>query len=155
MYPNLVGKVGFGVPDLYAALTYQYPKPVLTLMSDQNQGGTRGAVIASVTHIAEAFPVRDAHNFSTDGYARIMLFATNLSLSPLEESASVITVTANKSGKSPVKLPVEYAGSLANAPIALSQINVRLTDDVATWGDTQITLTIHGQTSNPVTVNIK
>lgn len=151
---GLKGKIGYGIPNLYAALTYQYPQPVLTLMSDQNQGGTRGAVVSSVTHIVEPFTVRDSHNFSADGYTRIMLFATNLSLLP-GESASSIIITANKTGKAPVKLPVEYAGALANAPAELSQINVRLTDDVATWGDTQITLTIHGQTSNPITVNIK
>jgi hypothetical protein len=153
---GLKGKIGYGIPNLYAALTYQYPQPILSLMSDQNQGGTRGAVLSSVTHTSESFSIKDPFNFSIDGYRRLMLFATNLGLLPGENWTNV-TATATKVGfpASTVSLPVEYAGPLADSPPELSQINVRLTDAVAGWGDTELRVTVHRQVSKPIVVRIQ
>jgi uncharacterized protein (TIGR03437 family) len=64
-------------------------------------------------------------------------------------SLSNVTVTING-----ISVPVLYAGPQPEFP-GLDQVNVALTLNLRGSGETNVVLMVDGQTSNPVTVNLK
>lgn len=88
--------------------------------------------------------------FGTDKRTRIMLFSTNLSLTP----GLVITAQAEDSVQMVYQLPIEFVGSVAGFSW-LTQVVVRLPDGIVSAGDLQISITVRDRTSNKVLVGVK
>lgn len=82
-----------------------------------------------------------------------MLFAVNVELKP-EEDASVITAQAEDSQQRIFPLPVEYAGTVPSFNW-LTQINVRLTDELESAGDIRVSIRVRGVSSNTALISIR
>jgi uncharacterized protein (TIGR03437 family) len=82
-----------------------------------------------------------------------MLFATDLDLLS-GESAAVVTAEAEDSQQRVFPLTVEFAGKVL-ALNWLTQINVRLPDELANTSEMLVRIRYHGIRSNKVLVNIK
>lgn len=82
-----------------------------------------------------------------------MLFASNLDLLPGED-ASVVTARAEDYLSRTFALPVEYVGKVPNYDW-LTQIDVKLTDELAGLGDVWVSVNLHGVWSNRARISIK
>jgi tricorn protease-like protein len=121
--------------------------PVIFTEADANNVA---AAVNSVTFLRGPFQILDAHNFSTDGHTRIILFTSNLAMfSPPIPSTSTLSVQANG-----VNLPVEKVGPVAGVTgMSGSYIIVRLPDGLPT-GNLSLTVTARGLTSAVTTLPI-
>jgi hypothetical protein len=125
------------------------PTPPQLFASEQDN---RGAVLDSVK-VRDPFPFTSNTNFSSDQRTRIILFASNIDLQPGEDAASV-TVRMENSQHAIFSVPAEYLGKIPNFSY-LTQINVRLPDELANGGDVSMSLVYHGLESNKVSITIK
>lgn len=114
------------------------------------EGTNNAAAFNSVTFVRGPFRIRDPHNFSFDGQARVMLFTSNLGLmSPPIPAASILTVKANG-----VILQVQNVGPVTGVSgMNASYIIVRLPDGLPT-GNLSLTVTLRGVTSAPAILPI-
>jgi hypothetical protein len=91
----------------------------------------------------------------TEGHnrTRIVVFGTNLGLQPGE---GVESITAEAEDENHVRYPlrVEYSGPLAEVP-NVNQIVIRLTRELDDVPDPLISVTVHGWTSNKVSIRIQ
>jgi len=124
------------------------PPALLTLPNS-----SRAVALHSVLFTREPFAMKTPVNLSGDQRTRILLFATNLSLSS-GETAADITVRATDSRGYPYTLAVEQVTKFANLDW-LTEMTVRLPDDSSISGDLSINASLHGATSNSVVVGIK
>jgi hypothetical protein len=108
----------------------------------------RAVALDSVTMRREPFSLVNIFNFSSDQRTRIMLFTTGIDLLPGES----ITVQLEDTDHHLYPLLVEDIRPLPNLPF--SQITVKLPDTISVEGDFQISLTLHGVTSNKPLINI-
>jgi len=115
-------------------------------------GSTRAVALDSVTFVAETLPIITERNFSSDQRARLMVFAIGLKLAN-GEAASAVTASAEDSTGTVRPLTVEFVGQVPNFPW-LTQVNLKLTDQIVP-GEVKIRISLHGQTSNPVLVNLR
>ena len=123
------------------------PTPTgLTLLAEEDSTGA--IALDAVTFMRDPFRLSSPHNFSLDGRTRIMLFAVNLELRPGEGMAAV-TAQAEDSQQRLFQLPVEYVGTVPNFHW-LTQINLKLPDELADTGGVWVTISLHGVTSNKV-----
>jgi uncharacterized protein (TIGR03437 family) len=101
----------------------------------------------------DPFSILSTLNFSADGRTRIALFVANARLLP-GDAPSVVTVIAEDSDHRTYPLTVEYVGKV---PLFdwLTQVVVRLPDQIFKGGDHQITVEIRGEKSNAALINIK
>jgi hypothetical protein len=106
----------------------------------------RAVALDSVTMVRDPFAFTSTTNFSSDQRTRIMLFAINVDLQPGETAASVV-VRAENSQHAIFSVPVEYVGKVPNFSW-LTQVNVRLPDELANGGDVSMSLINHGLESN-------
>jgi len=121
------------------------------LLTDENTN--RAAALDSVTFVRDPLPVVTSFNFSSDRHTRIMLFAANVDLKP-EEGASVVTAQAEDSQQRIFPLIVEYAGRVPRFDW-LTQINVRLTDELESAGDLRLSVRVRGVQSNTVLLKVR
>ncbi|HEU4768925.1 MAG TPA: hypothetical protein VFS77_16185 [Pyrinomonadaceae bacterium] len=121
-----------------------------TLLKQENS--SRGAVLDSVIFVRDPVPFAARHNFSGDGRTRIALFGANLDLLP-QENASAVTATARDSKSRTYSLNVEFVGKVPE-PDWLTQVVVRLPDPLPQSSDVWISVSLRGQVSNEVLVNI-
>lgn len=121
------------------------------LLGEENTNG--GAAVDSSTFVRGPAPVLNAFNFSSDQHTPVMLFADNVDLQP-GEGASVITAQAEDSQQRVFPLTVEHAATVAGFDW-LTQINVRLPDELANAGNIQISVRVRGVQSNKVLFTIK
>jgi len=124
------------------------PPTLITL-----ENSARAASVDSVTRVRDPLPVVTHNNFSIDHRTRLTLFATNMDLLP-GETVSAVTATARDSRSRNYSLKVEFLGKVP-ALDWLSQLIVRLPDELAQAGDVSVSVSLHGQTSNEVLVNIE
>ena len=126
-----------------------------TLLLLNQTGSSRGVAFDSVTFVAEPVGIITERNFSADQRARLMVFAIGTK-SGNGEQAGAVTATAEDSTGTVRPLTVESARNVPNAPNFpwLTQVVVKLTDQIVP-GDVKIRISAHGQTSNPVLVNLK
>lgn len=120
----------------------------LTLLAEENS--TVAIALDSATFTRDPFGLSTPHNFSPDGRTRIMLFAVNLKLGPGEGMAAV-TARAEDSQQRIFQLPVEYVGTVPNFHW-LTQINLKLPDELAETAEAWVSISLHGATSNKVRV---
>ena len=122
----------------------------LLLLNQTNS--TRAVALDSVTFVAETLPIVTERNFSSDQRTRLAVFAIGLKLGN-GEPASAVTASAEDSTGTPRPLTVEFVTPVPNFPW-LTQVNLKLTDQIVP-GDVKIRISLHGQTSNPVLVNLR
>lgn len=120
------------------------------LVTEENS--SRAIALDSVTFTRDPFSVRTVHNFSSDQHTRIMLFATNMDLLPGETIAAV-TAQAETQSSGVHALAVEYIGAVPNFN-SLTQINVRLPDELEAAGNVQVSVSLHGVASNKASITI-
>lgn len=125
------------------------PRPQLLTYENSE----RAIALDSVTMVRDPFPIATTLNFSQDHRTRVMLFAVNANLLP-GENASAITAQAEDSQRRIYPLVVEFAGRVPNFDW-LTQINVKLPDELTNVGDVKISINLHGLTSNQVVISIK
>ena len=113
----------------------------------------RAIALDSVTFVRDPFSFTSTTNFSSDQRTRIILFAVNIDLQPGED-ASALTVHAEDSQHATFSLPVEFVGKVPKFP-GLTQVNVRLPDELANGGDYLISVTYHDVESNQALITIK
>ena len=125
-----------------------------TLLTEENS--PRAIALDSVTRVRDPLPVVALNNFQQrrDPRTRVALFGINVDLSPGED-ASVVTATGQgfTFQKLPLKGRVRRKGSQPQN--WLTQVNVRLPDELAQAGDVWISINLHGQTSNEVLFNVE
>ena len=114
---------------------------------------TRAIALDSVTMMRDPFSVLTLSNLSSDQRTRLMLFTVNLELLP-GETASDVTVQAEDSAHRIYSLPVEYVG-IAPGFDWMTEIVVKLPDEIANAGDVWLTISLRSITSNRALVNIK
>ena len=125
----------------------QTPGP--TLLTEQNS--QRAIALDSVTFLRDPVAVVNQNNLSQSRRTRVALFGINLDLMQ-GENASAVTATARDSRSRTHNLSVEFVGKIPN--LDLTQVVVRLPDELAQAGDVWISVSLRGQTSNEVLFNI-
>ena len=130
------------------ALNVQINAP--TLLTEE--GTPRALALDSVTWTRGPFSISSSHNFSTDGRTRIMLFAAGVELQP-GETAAIVTANAEDSQRRTFPLLVEYVGKLADVNW-VTQINLRLPDEVSNVEEIMVSIQVRGVTSNKVLVTL-
>jgi hypothetical protein len=100
----------------------------------------------------DPFKVTTPTNFGDDKRTRIALFAMNVNLLPGETESAIIARATTPSG-GVYSLPVKYVRQVAGYDW-LWHVVVVLPQDFSLSGNITITITLHGATSNAVTVAI-
>lgn len=123
--------------------------PILLIEQDSS----RAITLDAVTWLRDPFTVVTTSNFSGDQRSRIVLFAINADLLG-SETASAVTAQAEDTQFKTYPLLVEYIGKVPNASW-LSQVVVRLPDEIKNVGDILVSIKLHGVTSNKVLISIR
>jgi len=123
----------------------------LVLLTEENS--ERAIAIESVTFVRDPFPVNAAHNFSSDGRTRIILFGTNVESMP-GENISGLTAQAEDSQHNVFPLEVEYVGKVPNVG-GLTQVVVKLPQQIANAGDVRAKISLGPTVSNSVILKVK
>jgi hypothetical protein len=132
-----------------ATLTVQPPPPML--VTEQN---TDVAIaFDSANMLRDPFPLTNTLNFSSDSRTRVMLFALNLDLLPGEDNTAV-TAQAEDSLLNAYPLTVEFVGKVPGYDW-LTEVVVKLPDNLPTGQDVLVSITWHTRTSNKVRFKIK
>lgn len=121
------------------------------LLTEQNTNKAIG--VDSVTLVRDPVSVLTSNNFSSDRHTRVMLFASNVELTP-EEGTAVITAQAEDSQQRVFPLTVEYAGKVRGVDL-LTEIIVRLPDELESAGDIRVSVRVRGVQSNTVLLNVR
>jgi glucose/arabinose dehydrogenase len=125
-----------------ATLTVTLPAPVL--LTEVNTD--RAIALESVSELRDPFSLSTLHNFSVDHRTRLMLFARNGRLLAGESTASV-TARAEDAQLITYPLTVEFVGIVPGFDW-LTQIVVRLPDNLPTNREFLVSITLRGKTSN-------
>jgi hypothetical protein len=117
------------------------------------ENSERALALDSVTFLRDPFTLLASPDFSADHRRRISLFAGNIELNA-GESSSVVTAQAVDAHNQPYSLAVEFVGKVPGYGW-LTQVVVKLPDQLATTGDLRISISLRGVPSNQALVNIK
>ena len=132
-----------------AMLTVQ-PRPPILLTED----GTDSAIaFDSVTMMRDPFPLANVFTFGSDNRTRVMLFGVNLTLLQGENS-SVVTARAEDAQLNVYPMTVEFVGPVPNLT-GVTEVLVKLPDNLPTGQDVLLSVTLHGQTSNKVRFRLR
>lgn len=125
-----------------------------TLLLLTQQGSQRALSVDSVFQTLETFAINtgDLPFFSSDHRMRISLLAIGLKLAP-GENASAVTATAEDTGGTVRPLTVEFVGTPATADW-ITQVVVKLNDQITPAQDIKVKITVHGVSSNTVFVAV-
>jgi hypothetical protein len=126
----------------------QTPRPVL--LSDPTS--TRAVALDSVTRAREPFQPESSIQWGADRRTRVTLFAMNLKLQPGENASAVTAFAEEVTGRRYI-LKVEYVGDASGAT-DVSELIVRLSDDLGDVGDVKVWISYGGLESNRVRVGI-
>ena len=132
-----------------ASLKVAAPPPVL--MTEENSD--LAAALDAAIFVRDPFPIVNLLNFSLDQRTRIMVFGTNLDLLPGETSAA-ITAKAEDAQLNMFPLTVEFVGKPPGME-PLSEVVVKLPDNLPAGQSVFVSVTLRGQTSNKVRVRIQ
>ncbi|HKR61038.1 MAG TPA: choice-of-anchor Q domain-containing protein [Pyrinomonadaceae bacterium] len=119
----------------------------------QDSTSNRAAAINSVTSLRDPVTVIDTHNFSVDQRARLVFFVQSVDLLPAE-NLSLVTAQARDVQGVTYALPVESVVKVPNVDW-LSEVIVKLSDSLIGKGDVQVSVTVRGIQSQPVTVRVQ
>jgi len=132
---------------------------VVTIVDDDalvllgQDSSPRGAALDSALLTKESFPITNPPFFSSDNRTRLAVFAIGLKLAA-GETASAVTASAEDSVGGVRPLTVEFVGTVPNFNW-LTEVVVKLNDQIPVPGDAKIRITLHGTTSNPILVGLK
>ena len=113
---------------------------------------TRAVALEAVTLRKEPFSLLMPVPFSSDTRNRIIFYVTNLELLA-GEGANALTVDAEDSQKRHYAFKVESVTPMSGNQW-MSQVTVRLSDDIGDVGDVLVRINLHGVSSNRVRVAI-
>jgi uncharacterized protein (TIGR03437 family) len=133
-----------------ATLTVTTPPPVLAI--EENTIDTAG-ILDSVLFTRDPFSIVNLLNFSADNRTRLMLFGINLELLP-SETMSAISVKAEDTQMNVFPLVVEFVGKPPGME-PLTQVVVKLPDNLPTGQTLFVSVTLRGQASNRVRIRIQ
>jgi uncharacterized protein (DUF1800 family) len=122
----------------------------LTVLTDASS--TRAIAMEAVTLRREPFPLTMPVPFSADTRNRIVFFVMNLDLLA-GEGANALTADAEDVSKRHYTFKVENVSPVPGYEW-MSQVTVRLSDDVGDVGDVLVRISLHGMSSNRVRVAI-
>lgn len=122
-----------------------------TLLTEGNTN--RAVALDSVTFLREPFPLTNYNNFSVDQRTSVTLFALGLTLFAGED-ISVITAQMEDAGNKIHPLKIEYVGKVQGFDW-LTQVVIRLPDDLFNAGDVLVSVNLRGAVSNKVIVGIR
>lgn len=125
------------------------PAPVIAAEANADSA----IALDSVTMVRDPFSLTNRFNFSSDGRTRLMLFVTNLDLSPGENS-SAVTARAEDAAMNVFPLPVEFVGKVPGFDW-LTEVVVRLPSNLPAGQSVFVSITAHGQTSNKARVRMQ
>lgn len=129
------------------------PPPALISYADFRLNDTgRATALDSVNLLPEPLSVISDHNFSSDHRTRMNLFAYNLELRTGEDK-SAITVEAEDAQHQIYQLPIEAVTEVPNFSW-ISQITVKLTDELQGRGNLIFRVKLRGLASNPLPVSV-
>jgi len=122
------------------------PSPAPILLTEE--GTNHALAVDSVTLTRGPFAIHTNLNFSSDQRTRILLVGLNVELLPGEDVSNITVKMGN------TNLVVE---SVRNVPGFnwMTQLVVKLPDELEGAGDVQMSITLHGVTSNKGIVTIK
>lgn len=132
---------------------YQRSTPSNTTLLLTEDNSNRAIALDSVTQVRDPLPVVGLNNFSQDHRTRLMLLATNFDLRPGDTTA-IVSATALDSLGNTHPLTVEYIGRVPQFDW-ITQVVVRLPDDLTGPSDLLISINGRGSQSNQVLVSIK
>lgn len=144
-YPRTATIVVAGQPFV---VTEAAPNPALLSV----ESSTAAVALNSVTFVHDPFSLRTIPNLSPDQRTRISLFALNVELLP-SENISILSAQAEDSQHRIFSLPVEFVGKVPNFDW-LTQINLRLPDELSAGGDMLVKITVRGLASNEAKIRI-
>lgn len=121
------------------------------LLSDADSG--RAAALASVTLLKEPLSVVSEFSFSSDQRTRLIVFGVNLELRP-GENLSAISAQAEDAQQRSYVLPVEDLSVVPKFPW-LTQVTVKLPDELRGMGDVWLSVSLRGTQSNRVLIKIR
>ena len=126
------------------------PSNVPVILSEA--GSNRAMALDSTTFTFQPFHFTNPNNLSTDQRTRVLLLVANIDLFPGDNS-SVVTAQAQDLLGHTFSLPVE---SIAKVPSFdwLTQVIVRLPDQVSNLNQITVTVSSRGQTSNPAIMQL-
>jgi uncharacterized protein (TIGR03437 family) len=81
-----------------------------------------------------------------------MLFAMNVELLP-DEDLSVLAAQAETAQRATIQLPIEYVGKVPRF-FWLTQLNVRLPEELENAGDVWVSLKLRGAPSNKALISV-
>lgn len=114
---------------------------------------SKAVALESVTLQKEPFAVIPEHSFSSDHRTRLLLFGVNLELRP-DENVSAVTAQAEDSQQRTYVVPVEAISVVPNFSW-LTQVTVKLPDELNGIGDVWLSVSLRGVRSNKVPVKIR
>ncbi|HEX6184789.1 MAG TPA: FG-GAP-like repeat-containing protein [Pyrinomonadaceae bacterium] len=129
------------------------PTPAAAPVLLMEEGTENAVALDSVTLTRGPFAVHTEHNFAPDLHTRLLLFATLLDLLPGED-ASAVTARAEDSQGRVFPLTVEHVGKVPGSGW-LTQVVVRLPDELEAAGDVRVSVSLRGAASNKAVVNIQ
>jgi len=147
---NLSNPVNATIADGQGVVTI-VDDDALILLTEAN--AQRAIALDSVLATRDAFPIRNDSNFSSDHRTRVSLFAVGLKLLT-GENASAVTATGEDSQGTVHPLVVEFVGKVPTYDW-LTQVVLKLNDQITVVGDIKIKIALHGATSNTVLVAVK
>jgi len=140
-----------GASTTSRSVTFEIKAGTPQLLTDMDT--SKLAALESVTFRKEPFTVVSEHFFSSDQRTRLVLFGVNLELRP-DENLSAITIQAEDSQQRKYLLPVEAINSVPGFPW-LSQVTVKLPDELQGIGDLWLSVSLRGVQSNKVPTKIR
>lgn len=111
------------------------------------------AALDSVWFVRDPFTLFNDRNFSFDQRTRITLFAIGLDLMPGENN-SVVAAQAEYPGHGSYPLEVESVSKIPNID-SLTQVNLRLPNELANAGDVLVSVSLRGAASNKLMIRIQ
>ncbi|HZJ46642.1 MAG TPA: PQQ-dependent sugar dehydrogenase [Pyrinomonadaceae bacterium] len=141
---------GFGnAPSNEATLSVTLPPP--QLLTEEN--GDLAIALDSVLMVRDPFAVVNILNFSLDQRTRVMFFSSNTDLLAGENS-SAVTARAEDAQLNIYPLNVEFVGKVPGFDW-LSQVIVKLPDNLPVNQNLFVSITLRGQTSNKARMRVK
>jgi uncharacterized delta-60 repeat protein len=135
------------------ALARYFVAPTNSPVLQTEPSSNHAIAFDSVTFVRDPFAVTNDHNFSADHQSRILIIATNLTLSS-GENFSAVSVQAEDGGGAIHTLPVEYVGEVPSFEW-LTQVVVKLPTELTNAGTVQLSVSLHGNVSNNGSVLIQ
>ena len=132
---------------------YQRSTPSSTPVMLTEEGSNRALALDSVLWTQEPFRVASTRNFSQDHHTRVMLLVANVDLQPGDDSSVVTAEARDAQGGPPYPLIVEDVEKVPSFEW-ITQVVVRLPDELANLSEAQVSVKARGQPSNEALVRL-